>query len=412
MSGIPFDFGAVPPEVNSARLTLGPGPAPTMAISAAYAAVAEALAAAAVGSDGSMSAMAPAWQGFSGERAQGAFRNHARWLREQSVVAAKAASGTAAVAAACAAAFATMPPLPVILANRATSVTLAATNIAAQNTPALAANEAAYLALWAAAATTMYRYAGAAISATGTLTPPIPAPRIMSGALGAGPAEGTAPVSPSVAPSAPPPAGVDAATAPMSNALASGTDPSAAADAVGAAHEVAPSTVSEAQSGLADVERAMQSMSDSLPGTAEGESAMPTEHGFYGTSPYSPTLGALNAGLGFGALGLGAIGLTTGGLRAMPGATTGFRMPGTWSPAQAAASSVVPTGPATVPAATAPQRGVVAPRAQMRRRRDREDEAASKVYAPDHLGEVPDLEPAPVVGVIEYDETADREDAA
>jgi PPE-repeat protein len=61
-------------------------------------------------------------------------------------------------------------PPPVIVANRTLLMTLIATNILGQNTPAIAATEAHYMEMWAQDATAMYGYAGSSASAT-QLTP-------------------------------------------------------------------------------------------------------------------------------------------------------------------------------------------------------------------------------------------------
>jgi PPE-repeat protein len=58
----------------------------------------------------------------------------------------------------------------VIVANRTLLMTLIATNILGQNTPAIAATEAHYMEMWAQDATAMYGYAGSSASAT-QLTP-------------------------------------------------------------------------------------------------------------------------------------------------------------------------------------------------------------------------------------------------
>ena len=62
-----------------------------------------------------------------------------------------------------------MPP-PVIVANRTLLMTLIATNILGQNTPAIAATEAHYMEMWAQDAAAMYGYAGSSAAAT-QLTP-------------------------------------------------------------------------------------------------------------------------------------------------------------------------------------------------------------------------------------------------
>jgi PPE-repeat protein len=80
-----------------------------------------------------------------------------------------ATQARAAVAAYEAAFAATVPP-PVIVANRTLLMTLIATNILGQNTPAIAATEAHYMEMWAQDAAAMYGYAGSSAAAT-QLTP-------------------------------------------------------------------------------------------------------------------------------------------------------------------------------------------------------------------------------------------------
>jgi PPE-repeat protein len=59
----------------------------------------------------------------------------------------------------------TVPPLEVA-ANRAQLAMLVATNVIGQNTPAIAANEAMYAAMWAQDAAAMYGYAGSSAAAS------------------------------------------------------------------------------------------------------------------------------------------------------------------------------------------------------------------------------------------------------
>jgi PPE-repeat protein len=87
----------------------------------------------------------------------------------------EAASGARAAAAAYEAAFAATVPPPVIALNRAELMLLVATNFFGQNTPAIAANEAEYAAMWAADAAAMYGYAGGAAAAS-AVTPFTTAP--------------------------------------------------------------------------------------------------------------------------------------------------------------------------------------------------------------------------------------------
>ncbi|MES1732706.1 PPE family protein, partial [Escherichia coli] len=63
-------------------------------------------------------------------------------------------------------AFAATVPPPVIEANRALLMSLVATNIFGQNTPAIAATEAHYAEMWAQDAAAMYGYAGSSATAS------------------------------------------------------------------------------------------------------------------------------------------------------------------------------------------------------------------------------------------------------
>jgi PPE-repeat protein len=84
------------------------------------------------------------------------------------------ASNARAAAAAYEAAFAMTVPPPMIAANRAQLMALIATNILGQNTPAIAATEAAYGEMWAQDAGAMYEYAAA--SAAASALPPFTSP--------------------------------------------------------------------------------------------------------------------------------------------------------------------------------------------------------------------------------------------
>ncbi|WP_152317557.1 PPE family protein, partial [Mycobacterium tuberculosis] len=71
----------------------------------------------------------------------------------------------------------TVPP-PVIAENRTELMTLTATNLLGQNTPAIEANQAAYSQMWGQDAEAMYGYAATAATATEALLPFEDAPLI------------------------------------------------------------------------------------------------------------------------------------------------------------------------------------------------------------------------------------------
>ena len=108
-----FDFGALPPEINSGRIYAGPG-------------------------SESMMVAAAAWDGLAAELSAAAFE----------------------------AAFAMTVSPPEIVANRVLLAALVATNFFGQNTPAIMATEALYMEMWAQDVAAMFGYAAASAAAT------------------------------------------------------------------------------------------------------------------------------------------------------------------------------------------------------------------------------------------------------
>ncbi|BAX93716.1 PPE family protein [Mycobacterium shigaense] len=154
-----MDFGLLPPEVNSARIYAGPGSAPLLAAAAGWDAVAAQLESAATGSSSEISGLTSRWFGPSSMRMAAAAARHLAWLQSTAAQAAQTAAQAYSAAAAYDAAFAMTVPPPVIAANRALLMSLIATNFFGQNTHAIAATEAQYMAMWVQDAATMYTYA-------------------------------------------------------------------------------------------------------------------------------------------------------------------------------------------------------------------------------------------------------------
>ncbi|MBF6177880.1 PPE domain-containing protein [Nocardia otitidiscaviarum] len=414
-----FLFAALPPEFNSFMLSTGPGPAPMLATSAGYRQLATVLAGTAAASDGSMNSMSFAWAGPSANAASTAFRTHAAWLRQQAAVADQVAAHAAGVAGAYTGAMGTMPPLPSILAVKAVIEACRAATLAgaasAPTTAVLAAAEAVYATMWVTAASSMINYTGQASAHVAALPPPIPPPPIVAG---------TGPVSPysaAVPPIGPAPV-PKLSTAPNPTTGGTGGGPtggnSGGGNSGGGQSGSSPNTGDagqgpsqpspQADNPLPDVEQAVSSAADqvtdpAMPDMADlgmsefgGESM--GQPGFPGTSTGSTTLAALNGGMG----GMVAMGMVRGGLGAMSGLSTGFRMPSSWPPGVGTAFGAPATGTSGAPVSrSAPRRGVTAPTARMRRRRD-DEKKSSKAYVPGEPQEVPVLEKPPVIGVIEY----------
>jgi PPE-repeat protein len=181
-----MDFGALPPEINSARMYAGPGSGPLSAAAAAWDGLAEDLYSTA-GSYGAVISelTSDAWSGPSSASMAAAATSYVAWLTSTAGQAEQAATQARAAAVAYQTAFAMTVPPPVIAANRSLLAALLATNFLGQNTPAIAATEAHYAEMWAQDAAAMYSYAGSSASAT-QLTPfTTPAPTTKAAGLAA-----------------------------------------------------------------------------------------------------------------------------------------------------------------------------------------------------------------------------------
>jgi PPE-repeat protein len=156
-----MDFGALPPEINSARMYSGPGPATMLAAATAWEHLATELHSAASYYRSAVSELTNGpWQGPSSVLMAGAAAPQIGWLTATGAQAEQTAVQARAAVSAYEMAFAMTVPPPVIAANRAQLMTLVATNLLGQNTAAIAATEALYAEMWAQDATTMYGYAG------------------------------------------------------------------------------------------------------------------------------------------------------------------------------------------------------------------------------------------------------------
>jgi len=172
-----MDFGALPPEINSARMYFGPGSAPMLAAAAAWDGVADELRSTASTYHSVISELTDeGWLGPASASMAAAVAPYVTWMNVTGVQAEQTAANAAAAAGAFEAAFAMTVPPAAVAANRAQLMALVATNFIGQNTPAIAATEAQYGEMWAQDAAAMYGYAGNSASAS-TLKPfaqPVP----------------------------------------------------------------------------------------------------------------------------------------------------------------------------------------------------------------------------------------------
>ena len=161
-----MDFGALPPEINSAKIYAGPGAGSMLAAAAAWDSLAADLYSVAASYQSVISGLtAGSWLGPSSALMAAAAAPYVAWMSLTAAQAEQASMQAMATAAAYEAAFAMTVPPPVIAANRALLIALIATNFFGQNTPAIAATEAHYAEMWGQDAAAMYGYAGASATA-------------------------------------------------------------------------------------------------------------------------------------------------------------------------------------------------------------------------------------------------------
>jgi PPE-repeat protein len=275
-----MDFGALPPEINSARMYAGPGPESMLAAAAAWNGLAGELhsAAASYGSVISELTSGP-WVGPSSTAMGAAAAPYVTWMSATAGQAELAANQAQAAVDAYAAAFAMTVPPPVIAANRTQLASLTATNLLGQNTPAIAATEAQYSEMWAQDAAAMYGYAANSAATTANVTPFTAAPQTTNQA-------GTA---------------TQAAAAAQATGTSSGTG--------------AQSTLSQLLSSIQTTLQSLVSPSSSTSSTSGLSgllSALESDLGLTGAASTSSTIGGLttstSSGFSLGGLAQGLIG--------------------------------------------------------------------------------------------------------
>ena len=180
-----MDFGALPPEINSARMYSGPGAGPMLAAAGTWEKAAAELYSAATYYSSVISGLTGgAWQGPSSLSMAAAAATYVTWMGTTATQAEEAANRAQAAASAFETAFTATVPPPLIAANRAQLAMLVATNFLGINTAAIMATEAQYAEMWAQDAAAMYAYAGS--SAAAAALTPFPAPQRNTNPAGLG----------------------------------------------------------------------------------------------------------------------------------------------------------------------------------------------------------------------------------
>lgn len=172
-----MDFGAFPPELNSARMYSGPGSGSMMAAATAWNGLAAQLHSVATSYGSVISELTDElWQGPSSTAMAAAVAPYLAWISTTAGQAEQAAGQAQAAAGAYETAFSMTVPPAIVAANRIQLTSLVVTNVLGQNTAAIAANEAQYGEMWAQDAAAMYSYAGNSAAAA-QVTPFTEAPQ-------------------------------------------------------------------------------------------------------------------------------------------------------------------------------------------------------------------------------------------
>ena len=180
-----MDFAALPPEINSASMYTGAGSGPMLAAAAAWDDLAEDLYSAATSYHSVISGLTSGpWLGAASAAMAAAATPNVVWMTTVASQAEQTAVQARMAVSAYETAFAMTVPPPMITANRSLLMALVATNFLGQNTPAIAATEAQYDAMWAQDAAAMYSYA--ANSASAATVPTFAAPQQTTSSAGLG----------------------------------------------------------------------------------------------------------------------------------------------------------------------------------------------------------------------------------
>ncbi|CDO88741.1 PPE family protein [Mycobacterium triplex] len=180
-----IDFGALPPEVNSARMYAGAGSTSMTTAASAWRSLAAELNSAALGYDNVITQLSSEeWLGPASAAAVQALTPYVSWMKTTAVQAEEAAQQLDSAAVAFETAFASVVPPPLIAQNRALLTQALQTNVLGQNTGVIAQLESQYGQMWAQDATTMYSYAGQSATAA-KVTPFKDAPEVSTQDAGA-----------------------------------------------------------------------------------------------------------------------------------------------------------------------------------------------------------------------------------
>jgi len=365
-----MDFGAFPPEINSARIYTGPGSGPMMAAAAAWDKMAAELSSAEAAYQSVINGLVgEGWMGPASNAMAAAATPYAVWMGTTAAQVEQAAMQARAAAAAFDAAYAMTVAPPLIVANRSQLAALVATNFLGQNASAIAATEAHYGQMWAQDAAAMYGYA--ASSAAATKVTPFTAPHEVADQSAQGAQQGAVNQAAGNAATSNAQSAVSQALTNTPNTLQSLASPlQGAADATGGTTDlpIAPGDLTNAVTNLMSSSfspmgaAAVSSFAADMAVVRGAAIAAGDPLGLGAIDPFTPMLGALGGGMGNGMHGLGAGlgGLGTASASMGHAASVGaMSVPQSWAAAvpttAAPGSSVAATG--WTVAAHAPEAG-------------------------------------------------------
>jgi PPE-repeat protein len=161
-----MDFGALPPEINSARMYTGPGSSSLQAAAASWNGIAAELSSAATAYDKVITQLvSDEWMGPASASMASAAQHYVSWMSTVAAQAEQAAMQARSAAAAYEQAFAATVAPPLVAANRAETAAAVQANVFGQYTPLIAQLEAQYGEMWAQDSSAMYSYAGQSAAA-------------------------------------------------------------------------------------------------------------------------------------------------------------------------------------------------------------------------------------------------------
>jgi len=171
----------MPPEINSALIYAGAGSGPLHVAAAAWDGLAADLSSAATSFQSVVSGLlGGTWSGPASLEMAATATPYIQWLGSAAAQAEAAAAQARVAASAFESALSATVPTAAVTTNRTQLLSLIATNIFGQNTPAIAGTEFEYMDMWAADVAAMFGYHTGALTAASAM-PALSVPPVLAG---------------------------------------------------------------------------------------------------------------------------------------------------------------------------------------------------------------------------------------